>query len=96
MHEIDSSGSPSTSPLERPPAPDGMGPSRRGPFLVFGSISVALFLAAAGLRGNHDPVLASLGDISSLGACLSGVSAAIFGCVTLSRALRRRRRASRG
>ncbi|WP_187288835.1 hypothetical protein [Microbacterium sp. B19] len=38
-----------------------------------------------------DPVVAAVGDFCSLGGCLSGVAAAIFGTVTLSRAIRARR-----
>lgn len=67
-------------------------PSRLIPFLAFGTISLMLFSVAAILRRDPAPLLAALSDYSCLGGCLSGVSAAIFGCVTLARAARRRRR----
>jgi len=65
-------------------------PSRLVPFLMFGGISTVLLVIAAVLRRETTPAWADLGDYSCLGGCLSGVAAAIFGCVTLSRALRRR------
>lgn len=69
-----------------------IGPSRLVPFLMFGGISTVLLVIAAVLRRDTTPAWADLGDYSCLGGCLSGVAAAIFGCVTLSRALRRRRK----
>lgn len=67
-------------------------PSRLRPFLAFGTISLVLFAVAGILRRDPDPLLVAVGDYSCLGACLSGVAAAIFGCVTLTRAAGRRRR----
>ncbi|MBQ9918277.1 MAG: hypothetical protein IJO71_13910, partial [Microbacterium sp.] len=66
-------------------------PSRLRPFLAFGTISLVLFSVAVILRRDPDPLLVAVGDYSCLGACLSGVAAAIFGCVTLTRAARRGR-----
>lgn len=73
-------------------ATDPPRPSRLIPFLVCGSLSGALFVVGATLRASDDPVTGSVSDYSYLGACLSGVAAAIFGCTTLSRTLRRRAR----
>jgi hypothetical protein len=101
MHDFRSTDPPSVSGREHTteavrraePAAgsDRSRPSRLIPFLTFGSISVILFAFAGLLRRDPEPVLASVGDYSCLGACLSGVAAAIFGCVTVSRAIRRRR-----
>jgi hypothetical protein len=106
MHELRSADPPSASgrahatQATRSPAPatgpDRPRPSRLIPFATFGSISVTLFAIAGLLRRDPEPVLASVGDYSCLGACLSGVAAAIFGCVTVSRAVRRRRKRTGG
>ncbi|WP_431795422.1 hypothetical protein [Microbacterium enclense] len=92
MHEPSSADPPSargvgTAPVIPPARPR---PSRLVPFLVCGSTSVILFAVASALRRGHDPVLSDLGAFCCLGACLSGVAAAIFGCVTLTRAIRAR------
>ncbi len=78
-------------PDEAGPEPHAR-PSRLVPFLAFGAISLTLFAVAGILRREPVPLLAALGDYACLGACLSGVAAAIFGCVTSTRAARRRRR----
>jgi len=51
--------------------------------------AVLLVVAEKTMR-DDDPVVAAVGDFCCLGGCLSGVAAAIFGTVTLSRALRAR------
>lgn len=88
---MDAYDSPDT-PDEYALAADPPRPSRLVPFLVYGSVSGALFVVGTTLRASDDPVTGLVGDYSYLGACLSGVAAAIFGCTTLSRALRRRAR----
>jgi hypothetical protein len=89
MHELRSADLPDPHLVGSTSAPDRPRPSRWGLFLVYGSISVALFAVAASLHDNDDRVLASVSDFSCLGASLSGVAAAIYGCVTLTRAVRR-------
>ncbi|KZE41204.1 hypothetical protein [Microbacterium sp. T32] len=65
-------------------------PSRLVPFLVYGSISAALLAIGEMTLRDDDPAVAAVGDFCCLGGCLSGVAAAIFGTVTLSRAMRAR------
>jgi hypothetical protein len=53
-------------------------------------MSAVLLVVAAKTMRHDDPVVAAIGDFCCLGGCLSGVAAAIFGTVTLSRAIRAR------
>ncbi len=69
----------------------GPRPSRLVPFLIYGLICAVLLVVAEKTMRDADPVVAAVGDFCSLGGCLSGVAAAIFGTVTLSRAIRARR-----
>ncbi|MGC0370340.1 hypothetical protein [Microbacterium sp. SLBN-111] len=65
-------------------------PSRLVAFLVYGSICAVLLVVAEKTMRDDDPVIAAVGDFCCLGGCLSGVAAAIFGTVTLSRVIRAR------
>ena len=96
MHEPRPTDTPTVLPPDGTPSPTHVGqrPSRLIPFVSCGSTSLILFAVAGALRRGHEAVWVDLGAYSCLGACLSGVASAIFGCVTLSRAIRRRRKAA--